>query len=65
MKVIPRDILNKIMHPGAAQDVLIALDTAGFVIVPRKLTPEMLQAGQGWDGIPAIWERMVAEATKP
>lgn len=28
----------------------------------RQITPEMLQAGQGWDGIPAIWNRMIDAA---
>lgn len=28
----------------------------------RNITPEMLQAGQGWDGIPAIWGRMIDKA---
>lgn len=25
----------------------------------EKPTPEMVQAGQGWDGIAAIWKRMI------
>lgn len=28
----------------------------------RQITPEMLQTGQGWDGIPAIWGRMIDAA---
>lgn len=42
-----------------------AIDTARAAIeAMRKLTPEMLQAGQGWDGIPATWNRMIDAALK-
>lgn len=39
-------------------------DARAAIEAMRKLTPEMLQAGQGWDGIPAIWNRMIDAALK-
>lgn len=62
----PHRLNDEYDDPDSPGDVfkhfLNMIDAAGWAFVPRKLTPEMRKAGQGWDGLDAMWSRMVAAA---
>lgn len=46
----------------AAADTLTALEAAGYVVVPREPTKEMLRGVPDWDR--AVWETMLASSQK-